>query len=469
MNKIFGITIIFFLLIGINEIDAQKTKEIKRSSIPLIHGAQRLGKRTDKMMETWRSYGLGQFIHWGIYAIPGGQWNNKIYPGAAEWIRSWEGMPKNEYDALYKEFNPKHFDADAWAKQAKSMGAKYVILTTKHHDGFCLWPSKYTDYTIVNTPYKKDIIGLLVAAYNKQNIDVYLYFSIIDWSHSGYKSIIKTKEDIKGYEVFKNFTENQLTELLTAYPTTKGLWFDGTWDNSWKGQAAFADSLEIKLRKMIPGLVIGGRFRPDEYGSRGFDSNGDLIGDYEQGWERKMPYTIEDVHGNDWECIMTVPENQWGYQSKWEGHVKSSDELIEMLVKAISLDGNFVLNFGPDSLGNIREEETKLAKEIGEWMTINSEAIYNSGYIEWEKQDWGYYTKNRLTGHIYMIVFNMPISGNLRVRTPKDIILDKTYLLENPNKKLVINKIKSNDFILQIKPTDFNKSFTIVLETSGTN
>lgn len=138
----------------------------QRSSVYLEHGAHRLGKRQDAAMERWRSYGLGQFIHWGVYAISGGHWNGKYYGGAAEWIRSWNEMPKADYDNLYKQFDAKNFNATAWAKQAKAMGARYMIFTTKHHDGFCLWPSKYTDYTIAASPYKKDIVKQVIDAYS---------------------------------------------------------------------------------------------------------------------------------------------------------------------------------------------------------------------------------------------------------------------------------------------------------------
>ncbi len=135
-----------------------------RITIPLKHGSDHPGKRTDEAMNRWRSHGLGQFIHWGVYAIPGGEWNGKTYSGAAEWIRVWKELPNADYDNLYKQFNPTDFDAKKWAKQAKDMGAGYMIFTTKHHDGFCLWPSKYTDYTIANTPYKKDIVKQVVVA-----------------------------------------------------------------------------------------------------------------------------------------------------------------------------------------------------------------------------------------------------------------------------------------------------------------
>lgn len=445
-----------------------QTSPEKRNSVALEHGAHRLGKRSDTFMETWRNYGLGQFIHWGVYAIPGGHWDGKYYPGAAEWIRSWKEMPKDAYDNLYKQFDPKAFDAGKWADQAKDMGAKYVIITTKHHDGFCLWPSKYTDYTIAKSPYGKDIIGQLVEAYDARGIDVYLYFSIIDWNHPGYRSSLKDDADRKEYETFKTFTRNQLVELLERYPSTKGLWFDGSWDKAWIEQAAFADELGRELRDMIPGLIIGSRFRADENGNRHFDTNGDMMGDYEQGWERKMPETIADTHGNDWDCVMTIPENQWGYHSDWKGHVKTGNELIEMLVKAVALDGNFVLNFGPDGQGNIRPEETRLAAEMGAWMDKNHEVIYGCGYLDWKKQDWGYYTVNRKTGKKYMVVFNTPVSGALRVKTPSKTKLETVYLLENPDADIAIEEIHRNEYFIHYQPDiPSDKPFVIVMETTG--
>ena len=441
----------------------------QRSSVYLEHGAHRLGKRQDAAMERWRSYGLGQFIHWGVYAISGGHWNGKYYGGAAEWIRSWNEMPKADYDNLYKQFDAKNFNATAWAKQAKAMGARYMIFTTKHHDGFCLWPSKYTDYTIAASPYKKDIVKQVVDAYDKEGIDVYLYFSIIDWNHPGYRTSLKTEADKKAYEDFKTFTANQLKELLTLYPKTKGFWFDGTWDAAWVQQAGFTDSLEKELRAMNPGLIIGSRFRADEYGRRHFDSNGDLMGDYEQGWERKLPKTIEDVHGNDWDCVMTVPENQWGYHSEWKGHVKSSVELIEMMARSVSMGGNFVLNFGPDGKGAIRSEETKLAKEIGDWMQVNNEAIYNAGYAGLDKQDWGYITKSRKTGNYYLIVFNVPVNKALRLKLLPGMGIKKLYDLQNNSISFDTEEIakdaKGSEFFIYLRETPLQPK-VIVLETT---
>ncbi|WP_316804195.1 alpha-L-fucosidase [Pedobacter nototheniae] len=439
-------------------------KTVKTDTIPLQHGAHRIGKRTDSVMTKWRGYGLGQFIHWGLYAIPGGEWNGKTYNGAAEWIRSWNGIPKSTYDSLIYKFNPTNFNAESWAKTAKQMGAKYVTITTKHHDGFCLWPSKYTKYTVANSPYKKDIIGPLVNAYNKEGIDVILYFSIMDWNQPGWRYEIKTKEDSIAFEGFKKFTRNQLLELLNKYPTAKGLWFDGTWDKSWVKQAAFADELEKEMRALRPGMIIGSRFRPDDYGKRHNDSNGRLMGDYEQGWERKIPNKIEDVHGNDWDCVMTVPENQWGYNKAWNGHIKTVNELIEMTAKCVSLGGNFVLNFGPKGDGSIRKEELDLAEGIGNWMKINNEAIYNCQYAGLEKQDWGYFTSKTGSNKVYMIVFNVPVSGAFRVKLPAKTAIKTASLMAQPNTALKIEEISENQYFIHASAQTDHKPFVIVLD-----
>ncbi len=164
---------------------------------------------------------------------------------------------------------------------------------------------------------------------------------------------------------------------------------------------------------------------------------------------------------------MTVPENQWGYQANWSGHVKTSNELIEMMVKSVSLDGNFVLNFGPDKHGTIRPEETKLANEIGNWMSINKNAIYNCGYLNWEKQDWGYYTLNRETGIVNMIVFNIPVSGVYRIKTLNNIEITKAYTLEN-NTNLNLEKLPNNEYLLNHQQNTYNKPFVIQLKTQET-
>lgn len=455
----------------------------QREPIHLEHGAHRMGKRTDKEMQRWREHGLGQFIHWGVYAIPGGEWNGKKTQYAAEWFRASGLITKEEYDNLYKQFNPKNFDAKTWAKQAKQMGAKYMIFTTKHHDGFCMWPSKYTEYTIANTPYKKDIVKEIVDAYSAEGIDVHLYFSIIDWNHPGYQvgapkdeflrnndwanyRPFATEADSIRYQHFKAFTRNQLIELLDNYPKIKGLWFDGSWDGAWMKEAAWVDNLGNELREKHSGLIIGSRFRADEYGKRHVDSNGNLIDDYDQRFERNLPSSLKEVGGNDWDCVMTIPENQWGYHRDWTlSYIKTPYDLIGMMVQANALDGNFVINFGPDGDGNIRKEETDIAKKIGEWMTVNGEAIYGTHHSELEKQDWGYITQKE--DDIYLIVFNKPMNNLVRVKLPKAknskenvVVIEKADFIKDKKNARIKEGLRDkfgNDFYDIVIPDNIQK------------
>ena len=431
--------------------------------IPLKHGAHSTTNRTDKDMERWRDYGLGQFIHWGVYAMPGGTWNGKTYTGAAEWIRSWGEIPNEVYDKLYKEFNPVNFSAKEWAKLAKEMGVKYLIFTTKHHDGFCMWPSKYTNYTIANTPYKKDIVKELVDAYTAEGIDVYLYFSIIDWSQPGYVSggninsadvkkkfqarenynPFASKEQELKYEEFKTFTRNQLLELLDNYKAIKGLWFDGSWDVAWVKNAAWVDTLGLELRAKHPGLIIGSRFRSDELGNRHQDANGNLIDDYDQRYERNLPKDFAETKGFDWDCVMTIPENQWGYHSDWSlTYVKTPYDLIEMMARANSMNGNFVVNFGPDGKGNIRKEEVNIAKEMGKWMAKNKDAVQGVRRSILEKQDWGHSTQKG--DKIYLTVFHKPVNNMLRVKIPATKNKETIYFITKASVLSNGEKVKMN-------------------------
>jgi alpha-L-fucosidase len=420
-------------------------------------------------MQRWRDHGLGQFIHWGVYAIPGGHWQGKYYPGAAEWIRSWREMPKSAYDSLYTQFNPTAFDARRWARQAKEMGVKYLIFTTKHHDGFCLWDSRYTAYTVANTPYAKDVVGQIVDAYTDEGIDVHLYFSIIDWNHKGYRSAPpQTPEEVAAYEEFKTFTANQLTELISRYPSVRGLWFDGTWDKAWIREAPWVDTLGLKLRAMRPGLIIGSRFRADDYGKRHYDSNGRLIDDYDQTWERDVPASIAALKGSDWDCVMTIPENQWGYHSDWRGYVKTADDLLEMLLRCASMGGNLVVNFGPDGLGNIRPEETAIARELGEWMKANGEAVYGTASAPLKPQGWGYFTQKG--SKLYATVFNRPVSNMLTLEIPRGsrIPSKASFLVGGKPVEIISagrNKQNSRLYKLAIPPEYVSaKPFVIVLE-----
>lgn len=441
-------------------IGAQQPKK----EIPLKYGATHLERRQDKDMQKFRENRLGAFVHWGLYAIPGGVWNGKTYSGAAEWLKAWAGVKSDDWMQLMKQWNPTAYDPVAWASMFKQMGVKYVKITTKHHEGFCLWPTKTTKYSVKHTPYKKDILGPLVKALNDAGIDVHFYFSIMDWSHPDYRSSIKTKDDSLHFEKFKRFTEAQLTELCDLYPTVKDFWFDGTWDASIaKSNGPWTAKLEEMLKKKIPGVTVNSRLRADEHGKRHFDSNGHLMGDYESGYERRLPDPRKDlkVTAYDWEACMTVPENQWGYHRDWSlSYVKTPVEVLERIVHAVSMGGNQVVNFGPQPDGDFRPEEKALAGWIGDWMRKNGEAVYGCDYAGLEKMDWGYYT--RKGQNVYMVVFNRPFSGQLQVKTPKGTKVTGAETLDGQTLKAV--QTTTNEYNVAAPQNDGGKPYVIRLK-----
>lgn len=443
---------------------AQKPADLEK---PLKYGATRLGMRQDAAMQKFRDARLGAFIHWGLYAIPGGEWKGKTYRGAAEFLKSMAGVSTDEWMKLMDQWNPTEFDATKWAKMFKDMGVKYVKITTKHHEGFCLWPSKYTKYNIANTPYKKDLIGEVVKAFNKEGIDVGLYYSVLDWSHPDWRYDIKTEEDKQAFDRFLQFAENQLRELATRYPTVIDFWFDGTWDASVKKNGWWTAKMERMLKELIPGVTVNSRLRADDYGARHFDTNGHLMGDYESGYERRLPDPVKDlkVTRMDWEAAMTIPENQWGYHKNWTlSYVKTNPEVLENVVHAVSMGGNMLVNFGPQGNGDFRPEEKQLAQYIGKWMKENGEAIYGCGYAGLTKQSWGYFTKNH-QDEIYMIVFNRPVSDMLKVAVPKGLKVTGAQLLHK--QELKVYETTTNQYNVSMKGVNSEGPWVIKLKTES--
>lgn len=442
---------------------AVKAQTPAKKKVELKYGATRTGKRQDPTMQRFRQHRVGALVCWGLFAIPGGEWNGKVYSGAAEWIQQWARIPTDQYKALAKQWNPQKFDARAWAKMAKDMGLKYVKITTKFHDGFCLWPSQYSDFTVAQTPYKKDILGELVKAYNDEGIDVHFYYSVLEWNHPDWRSSIKSREDSIAFSRFLKYEENQLRELATRYPTVKDFWFDGTWDASVKKNGWWTAHIEKMLKELVPGVTINSRLRADDYGRRHFDSNGMLMGDYESGYERKLPDPHKDfvVTTRDWEACMTLPENQWGYHKDWSlSYVKTPVEVLERIVHAVSMGGNMVVNFGPQADGDFRPEEKLLAREIGEWMKRYGECVYGCDYAGWEKQPWGYYT--RKGDDVYMAVFNVPYSRHLTVKTPKGTKVVKAALVGG--KETPVTETARNEYNVDVPEKTPEGPFVIKLQ-----
>ncbi|ACU84381.1 Alpha-L-fucosidase [Brachybacterium faecium] len=387
-----------------------------------------VGRRDDEAMRAFRSYGLGQFIHWGLYSMLGNEFEGRSARGhaaASEWIRQWnprtapEGWPR-QYDALHRSFDPSDFDARRWAREARQMGARYVIFTTKHHDGFAMWPSAHSEYTIAATPYEGDIVGEIVEAYAAEGIDVFLYYSVLEWNHPDYMAHApRTAQERERWERFLEYTRAQLLELLELYPQVKGLWFDGTWDASWVSSYEFAYALEQELRAAVPGLIIGSRFRADEHGSRHVDSSGALLGDYQQGWERKLPQDITVLDGQDWDCVMTIAPNGWGHIRDTTGlHLKSPQEMIELLMRCRSMNGNLVVNIGPDGEGRLSCHEHEIMTALGEWTEQNAAAVYGAGHVELPEPRAGILTGDGQ--RVFVTVLAVPVSGAIRLAVPKD-------------------------------------------------
>lgn len=430
----------------------------------LKYGAQRTERRQDDAMRRFRDHRLGAFIHWGLYAIPGGEWKGKTYAGAAEWLKVWAKAPNDEWMELMKQWNPTDFDAREWARTLRHAGFRYVKITTKHHEGFCLWPSRTTRYTVARTPYKKDILGELVEALNAEGLDVHFYFSIMDWSNPDYRTSLKTRDDSTAFARFKKFTEEQLHELAVRYPSVRDFWFDGTWDASIKGDGAWTLRLEQLLKEWVPGVTVNSRLRADERGSRHFDSNGMLMGDYESGYERRLPDSVKDLKVTkwDWEACMTLPENQWGYHKDWSlSYVKTPAEVLQRIVHAVSMGGNMVVNFGPDGKGNFRPEEYTTAEWLGRWMQTNGEAVYGCDYAGWPKADWGYYTRRADT--VYMVVFNQPLTGMLTVKTPAGTRIKAACLVDGS--PLRVTETTSNEYNIQAAYA--GEPYVIRLTTEG--
>jgi alpha-L-fucosidase len=229
------------------------------------------------------------------------------------------------------------------------------------------------------------------------------------------------------------------------------------------------------LRKIHPGLIIGSRFRADENGKRHFDSNNKLMGDYEQGWERKLPATYEQLGGRDWDCVMTIPPNQWGYNSDWKSsYVKTASDLSQMLMQAVSFNGNLVINFGPDGKGNIRPEEGNIAQQLGQWVRQTREAIYGVRYAGLPKPEYGYYTKKGQ--QLFLTVFNQPVNKVLRLAIPRDYA-DEPKQVSVGGKSLSIKRIDmgmsgdKNIYYDVTLPDNFNATqpFVITIDMEKSN
>ncbi|MCW5768955.1 MAG: alpha-L-fucosidase [Phycisphaeraceae bacterium] len=368
--------------------------------------------REDPRMEWWRDARFGLFIHWGLYAIPAGEWNGVNTYG--EWIRTTAQIPLETYDTFASQFNPVDFDADAIVLAAKNAGMKYIVITTKHHDGFALFDSKVSDFDVMATPFKRDIMKEMADACRKHGLMICWYHSIMDWHHPDYlpRRTWETDRSAAGadYDRFNAYLNAQVTELLTNYGDIGVMWFDGEWESTWTHERGVA--LYNLCRSLQPDVIINNRVDVHRGGMAGFSQATDAVGDFGTP-EQEVP--AQGLPGVDWETCMTI-HTHWGH-NKADTNPKSGQMLVRTLIDVASKGGNFLLNIGPMSNGQIQPDEAERLAHIGRWMKVNAESIHGTGASILPSTPWGRCTIKRdgRNTTLYLHAFDWPTDGRLFV------------------------------------------------------
>lgn len=369
----------------------------------------------EKRMEWYKDARFGMFIHWGLYAIP----------ARGEWVRSVEEIAKEDYMPYFYEFDPTDYNPTEWAKAAKDAGMKYVVLTAKHHDGFCLFDSKYTEFKSTNTKCGRDLVAEFVEAVRAEGLKVGLYFSLLDWYHPDYPHYQDKIHPMRNNPAYGNesrnfdnylaFMHNQVREICTNYGKLDVLWFDFSYDDM-RGERWHAAELIDMVRSLQPDVVIDNRLEVsgEGYGSLAEGNPKPYHGDFVSPEQMIPPNGIQDVNGNDliWEACVTM-NNNWGYCAN-DHYFKPAGMLIKKLVECVSKGGNLLLNVGPDARGNIPKESMEILETMGSWMKKNGESIWGCGKAGIEKPDYGRITRkgNKLYYHLFENTIGpVPLSG----------------------------------------------------------
>lgn len=351
-------------------------------------------------MAWFREARFGMFIHWGLYAVAGGIWKGKDANGVGEWLLTNAQIPVAEYEPLQQQFNPVKFSAKAWVKTAKDAGMRYIVITSKHHDGFCLWDSKLTDWDVMGTPFKRDILKELAVECQKQKVRLCFYHSIMDWHHPDYlprRGWDKRPTAEASFNRYIEYMKGQLKELLTEYGPIGIAWFDGEWEGTWtheKGQ-----DLYHFVRSLQPNIIVNNRVDKGRQGMQGM-TKGDFAGDYGTP-EQEIPANGFG-EGVDWESCMTLNDT-WGFKFK-DTHWKSTETLLRNLVDCASKGGNYLLNVGPTPEGTFPQPIVERLEQMGHWTKANGEALYGTKASPFPRPlPWGRVTQkgNKLYLHVF--------------------------------------------------------------------
>jgi alpha-L-fucosidase len=389
----------------------------------------------DNIVKWFTDARFGMFIHFGLYSIPAGIWEGKISGRNmyAEWIQkqgNWPyGIKDEDYQALAKQFNPIDFNAEKWVIEAKNAGMKYMVITAKHHDGFALWPTKVSEFNVINaTPFKRDILKELSDACNKHGLKLGFYYSHWqDWHHPGgarpplgeFKSVPPPVQvSDRQFEIYwKEKCLPQVRELIVDYKPAL-MWFD-TWGKPDIITDKRLNELIALVKKLDPNCLINSRVlmkHPDIAQKVDFLSMGD----------NSFP---KETIIKPWETSGTM-NHSWGHH-QLDYHWKSAPFLLDKLVGNVSRNGNFQLNIGPMANGAFPNPSIRRLREIGAWMYVNGEAVYSTMPNPFDNVDWGYITwkKNGNSARIYLHISKWPTSGEILVKGVQNLPT-KVYMLE---------------------------------------
>ncbi len=334
-------------------------------------GAGGIGAPQADHMQWWREARFGMFVHFGLYSTLGGEWKGKLV-GSHEWIRNNAKIPHEEYIRIADGFNPVALDVDGIVQMAKRAGQKYVVVTTKHHEGFSLWDSPSTTYDVMATPYRRDIMRQFADACRRHDMRLGWYYSIMDWYHPDYlprRDWEARDASTADFSRYVAFMHAQLRELLTGYGRIDILWFDGQWEATWT-RALAADVVRL-CRALQPAVIINNRVGPGPVAGASATPDSAPLGDFSTP-ELEVP--ARGLPGQDWESCMTMNDN-WGY-AKDDDHWKSPAQLVALLVETASKGGNLLLNIGPMGDGRVPQPSVDALGAVGEWMRVNGDAIY---------------------------------------------------------------------------------------------